>query len=160
MTFSATASIVTFLFLKETVASPTPVKEFLGFKKEPVQRQPEIPEGMLIAISQCNEGPPEVEKPLLLHILLTRRVTIAAGNYASLATVGIILCHTTALSFYTYSSWRSWFTALDHRDIIQILLSIFGVLNRVFQVFYAGCDSILTELVLLSDLCQCLSLCR
>ena len=92
-TFSVMASVLTILFLKETVASPIPIKGFLGFKKETFEstaQQPEIPEeGTPIAISQRNEGPLEAEKPVPLLALLTRRVIIAAGNYASLSLVDI-----------------------------------------------------------------------
>ena len=133
-TFSATASIVTFLFLKETVASPVPIKEFLRFKKEPVEQQPEIPEeGALIAIAQRNEGPPEVEKPLPLRALLTRRVIIAAGNYASMAFLDISFRAIQPLFLSTPIHLGG--LGLPP-STIGMLLSIFGVLNGVSQVFF------------------------
>ena len=136
-TFSVIVSVLTFLFLKETVASPTPVKEFLGFKKETVEltaQQPKIPaKGTLIAIAQCSEGPPEAEKPVPLSALLTRRVIIAAGNYASLSLVDI-----------TFRAVQPLFLSTPIHlgglglppSTIGTLLSIFGVLNGVFQVCF------------------------
>jgi hypothetical protein len=135
-TFSVIVSTLTFLFLKETVASPTPIKEFLGFKKKRVEltaQPPEIPEeGTPIAIAH-NEGPPEAEKPVPLRALLTRRVIIAAGNYASLSLVDIAFRAIQPLFLSTPIHLGG--LGLPP-STIGTLLSIFGVLNGVFQVFF------------------------
>jgi hypothetical protein len=133
-TFSVIVSVVTFLYLKETVASPTPMKEFLGFKKEAVEltAQPDIP-GAGTPIAQPIEGLPEAEKPLPLRALLTRRVIIAAGNYASLSLVDISFRAIQPLFLSTPIHLGG--LGLPP-STIGTLLSIFGVFNGVFQVFF------------------------
>ena len=133
-TFSVIAWVVTFLFLKETVVSPTPIKEFLGFKKKTVEStaQPEIPEEEAPA-AQRIEGPPEVGKPLPLRALLTRRVIIAAGNYASLSLVDISFRAIQPLFLSTPIHLGG--LGLPPATIGK-LLSIYGILNGVFQVFF------------------------
>ena len=133
-TFSVIASVVTVLFLKETVASPIPIKEFLGFKKgtgELTAQQPEVPEGAPTARSI--EGPPEAEKPLPLRALMTRRVIIAAANYASLSLVDISFRAIQPL----FLSTPIHLGGLGLQpSTIGTLLAIYGVLNGVFQVFF------------------------
>jgi len=134
-TFSVIVSVLTFIFLKETVASPTSVKEFLGFKKERVEltaQQSEIPEEET-PITQRNEGPPEAEKPVPLRALLTRRVIIAAGNYALLSLVDIAFRAIQPLFLSTPIHLGG--LGLPP-STIGTLLSIFGVLNGVFQVLF------------------------
>jgi len=136
-TLSVIAWGLTFLFLKETVASPTPIREFLGFKKETVElttQQAEIPEETTSTpVAQRSKGPSEAEKPLPLRALLTRRVIIAAGNYASLSLVDI-----------SFRAIQPVFlsTPIHHGGLglppatIGKLMSIYGILNGVFQVFF------------------------
>ena len=134
-TFSVIAWIITFFFLKETVASPTPLREFLGFKKETVEstaQQPEIPEEGT-PIAQPIEGPPEAEKPLPLRALLTRRVIIAAGNYASLSLVDISFRAIQPLFLSTPIHLGG--LGLTPATIGK-LLSIYGIFNGVVQVFF------------------------
>ncbi|KIM39394.1 hypothetical protein M413DRAFT_198759 [Hebeloma cylindrosporum] len=134
-TFSVIISIVTFFFLRETVASPTPIREFLGLKKETAEltaRQPEVPEGGA-QVAQCLEGHSEAEKPVPLRALLTRRVIIAAGNYASLSLVDISFRAIQPLFLSTPIHLGG--LGLPP-STIGTLLSIFGVLNGVFQVFF------------------------
>jgi Na+/melibiose symporter-like transporter len=134
-TFSVIAWVVTLLFLKETVASPTPIREFLGFKKEAVEltaQRPEIP-GAGTPIAQPIEGPPEAKKPLPLRALLTRRVIVAAGNYASLSLVDISFRAIQPLFLSTPIHLGG--LGLPPATIGK-LLSIYGILNGVFQVFF------------------------
>ncbi|KIM36642.1 hypothetical protein M413DRAFT_448986 [Hebeloma cylindrosporum] len=144
-TFSAVAWVVTFLFLKETVPSPMPIKEFLGLKTgkaEVATQRPEIlGEGVPIpplSISQAKcaqsiDEVPKTERPLPLRALLTRRVIIAAGNYASLSLVDISFRAIQPLFFSTPIHLGG--LGLPPPTIGN-LLSIFGILNGVFQVFF------------------------
>jgi len=130
-TFSVIAWVVAFLFLKETVASPTPIKEFLGFKKERVELTAQQSEGAPVA--QRIEGPPEAGEPLPLRALLTRRVIIAAGNYASLSLVDISFRAIQPLFLSTPIHLGG--LGLPPATIGK-LLSTYGILNGVFQVFF------------------------
>ncbi|PPQ68704.1 hypothetical protein CVT25_012105 [Psilocybe cyanescens] len=130
-TFSALAWVVTFLFLKETVPSPTPVSEFLGFKKGKIV-EAEVAEA---APSSPNVTKTigDVEKPLPLRLLLTKRVMVAAGNYAALSLVDISFRAIQPLFLSTPIHLGG--LGLPPSTIGN-LLSIFGILNGVFQVFF------------------------
>ncbi|KDR78797.1 hypothetical protein GALMADRAFT_244352 [Galerina marginata CBS 339.88] len=144
-TFSLVAWLVTFLFLKETVPSPTPVAEYLGFKKEKVDSSGQNESGGAedapsagAASSKAKNAQvindlPEPEKPLPLRLLLTRRVIIAAGNYASLSFVDIAFRAIQPLFLSTPIHLGG--LGLPPSSIGN-LLSIFGVLNGLFQVFF------------------------
>ncbi|KAF9560717.1 member of major facilitator superfamily multidrug-resistance, DHA1 sub-family [Agrocybe pediades] len=135
-TFSLVAWVVTFLFLKETVPRPIPVKEFLGLKKETKSKskialaEEEEEEGAVVPTSDGQTG---LEKPLSLRSLLTRRVVIAAGNYATLSLVDIAFRAVQPLFLSTPIHMGG--LGLPPATIGK-LLSIFGVLNGVFQVFF------------------------
>ncbi|KIM39395.1 hypothetical protein M413DRAFT_447318 [Hebeloma cylindrosporum] len=133
-TFSVIAWVVTFLFLKETVTSPTPIRKFLGVKKPTVEvtcQRLEIPEDGS-PTAQPRDAPSE-GKPLPLRALLTRRVIVAAGNYASLSLVDISF--RAIQPVFLSTPIHNGGLGLPPSTIGK-LLSIYGVLNGVFQVFF------------------------
>ena len=121
------------------------IKEFLGFKIGNVGStipHPEIlGEGEPISplstpkakVAQCIDEHPKTEKPLPLRALLTRRVIIAAGNYASLSLVDISFRAIQPLFFSTPIHLGG--LGLPPSTIGNIM-SIFGILNGVFQIFF------------------------
>ena len=116
-----------------------PIKEFLGFKIGNVgsTQYPEIlGEGEPISplsTAQHIDELPKIEKPLPLRALLTRRVIIAVGNYASLSLVDISFRATQPLFLSTPIHLGG--LGLPPSTIGN-LLAIFGVLNGVFQIFF------------------------
>jgi hypothetical protein len=131
-TFTALAWIVTFLFLKETVQSPVPVSRFLGFRKGKAD------EDLLKVVTSQDPNaiapaPPTSIKRIPLRSLLTPRVIIAAGNYAFLSLVDIAFRAVQPLFFSTPIHLGG--LGLPPSTIGNIL-SVFGVLNGVFQVFF------------------------
>ncbi|KAH9966264.1 major facilitator superfamily domain-containing protein [Lactifluus volemus] len=120
-TFSALAWVMTYVFLRETVPSPVPLRSLL--KKEP---QPSLSES------------DDAEKPYPLRRLMTRRVVVLAViNYGALSLVEI--------------SYRAiqplFFSTPVHRGGLGLappaigkVLACFGILNSVFQFsfFIAG----------------------
>lgn len=134
------------------------VSEFLGFKKGKTAQidgdedDPAAPlggtvqsplRGPIPAAEQecCTENAPASddfarvldEKPLALRSLLTRPVIIAASNYATLSLVDISFRAIQPLFFSTPINLGG--LGLPPSSIGNIL-SIFGVLNGVFQVFF------------------------
>jgi len=133
---------VTFFFLKETVSFPTPIREFLGFKKGKVESTPRelgsLEQGTPILplipnAKIARQDLPEVEKSLPFRALLTRRVIIAAGNYASLSLVDISFRAIQPLFLSTPIHLGG--LGLPP-SMIGNIMSIFGILNGVFQVFF------------------------
>ncbi|KAF5327853.1 hypothetical protein D9619_004779 [Psilocybe cf. subviscida] len=157
-TFSLLAWISAFLFLKETVRAPIGVSELFGFNNGNVAQVEEVgdvPTAPLGGTAQSPlRGPMPTshqgrvidnntnlddfasvveEKPLPLRSLLTRRVIIAAGNYATLSLVDT-----------SFRAIQPVFLSTPIHlgglglppSTIGNLLSIFGVLNGVFQVFF------------------------
>lgn len=149
-TFTLVAWTVTFLYLKETVRAPKPVAEFLGFKKPKVGsltengvngNQDESYAAVAVSskaktahsINDNANELPEEDKPLPLLSLLTPRVIVAAGNYASLSLVDI-----------TFRAIQPLFLSTPVElgglglppSAIGNVLSVFGILNGVFQVFF------------------------
>lgn len=154
-TFSLLAWLVTFLFLKETVHAPITVSELLGFKKGKVAKiegddvapaaplggtaqsplrgtTPDAQQGSMID-NDVDFARVVEEKPLPLRSLLTRRVIIASGNYAMLSLVDIAFRAIQPLFLSTPIHLGG--LGLPPSTIGN-LLSIFGVLNGVFQVFF------------------------
>ncbi|KAF8896544.1 member of major facilitator superfamily multidrug-resistance, DHA1 sub-family, partial [Infundibulicybe gibba] len=136
-TFSALAWVVVFVFLKETVASPVPLSQILRLQKEktdltsPNATNPRELSAPSVPLKQTSTA--IAEKPLPLRLLLTPRVIIAAGNYAFLSLVDI-----------AYRAIQPLFlsTPIELGGLglppptIGNLLSIFGILNGIFQVFF------------------------
>lgn len=125
------AWIVTFLFLKETVQSPVPISRFLGFGKVKVDEDLKVaaPQEQPNGIPATSKG----EKPLSLRSLLTPRVVVAAGNYAFLSLVDIAFRAIQPLFYSTPIHLGG--LGLPPSSIGNIL-SVFGVLNGIFQVFF------------------------
>ncbi|KAF9480005.1 major facilitator superfamily multidrug-resistance, DHA1 sub-family [Pholiota conissans] len=141
-TFSLLAWLVTFLFLKETVQSPTPISVVLGLKKEKDTQDDDddsLPETTQVGSSVKSQvmvdvqEVPDDEKPLPLRSLLTFRVVIAAGNYASLSLVDISFRAIQPLFLSTPIEMGG--LGLPPPTIGH-LLSIFGILNGLFQAFF------------------------
>ncbi|KAF5310961.1 hypothetical protein D9619_007779 [Psilocybe cf. subviscida] len=150
-TFSLLAWLVTFLFLKETVSAPIGVFELLGFQKGEVAKieggnvtaqLPSVCEPISTAQQESvadndtridDSARVVEEKPLPLYSLLTRRVIIATGNYATLSFVDI-----------SFRAIQPVFLSTPIHlgglglppSTIGNLLSIFGILNGVFQAFF------------------------
>jgi hypothetical protein len=139
-TFSAIALLVTFLFLKETVPSPLSVsrlfnfrtgKANLGFRNVAASQEPSV--SVITSPNNLQTDIKNSEKPLPLRSLLTPRVVIAAANYASLSLVDIVFRAIQPLFFSTPVHLGG--LGLPPSTIGN-LLSIFGVLNGLFQVFF------------------------
>ncbi|KAF9468193.1 member of major facilitator superfamily multidrug-resistance, DHA1 sub-family [Collybia nuda] len=127
-TFTAVAWLITYLFLKETVESPMPVSKFLGFKKVKAD------EDLKNATSeQMDTMIIPKEKPMPLRSLLIPRVIIAAGNYAFLSLVDIMFRAVQPLFLSTPIHLGG--LGLPPPTIGKIL-SLFGILNGIFQVFF------------------------
>ncbi|KAF9468194.1 member of major facilitator superfamily multidrug-resistance, DHA1 sub-family [Collybia nuda] len=129
-TFTAVAWLVTYFFLKETVQSPVPISTFLGLKKGKADDDQKT-----IASYETDAipAPSKDEKPMPLRSLLTPQVIIAAGNYASLSLVEIAYRAIQPLFFSTPIDVGG--LGLPPPTIGNIL-SIYGVLNGAFQVFF------------------------
>ncbi|KAF8235749.1 member of major facilitator superfamily multidrug-resistance, DHA1 sub-family [Tricholoma matsutake] len=126
-TYTALAWVITFLFLKET--NPVPVPFSRLFKSRPDKP---------ILIHQKVAGTQEssISKsaaPVTLRSLLTPRVIIAAGNYASLSLVDIAFRAIQPLFFSTPIELGG--LGMSPSTIGQIL-SVYGILNGIFQVLF------------------------
>ncbi|KAF8896545.1 member of major facilitator superfamily multidrug-resistance, DHA1 sub-family [Infundibulicybe gibba] len=136
-TFSVLAWVVTFFFLKETVASPVPLSRFLRLRKDKADLA--MPDATGPQEATPSPTPPgqidtaTAEKPLPLRLLLTPRVIIAAGNYASLSLVDIAFRAVQPLFMSTPIKLGG--LGLPPSTIGN-LLSIFGILTGIFQVFF------------------------
>ena len=117
-TFSIVAWLATFIFLKETVQHPVPISQLL--------RRTKVKEDAL-------EDVPDKEKPLPLRSLLTRRVIIAAANYASLSLVDIAYRAIQPVFFSTPIELGGLGIS---PAVIGNILSFFGLMNGIFQIFF------------------------
>ncbi|KAJ4493069.1 major facilitator superfamily multidrug-resistance, DHA1 sub-family [Lentinula edodes] len=129
-TFSAIAWLVTFLFLEETVQAPAfALPKIFRFKKNNTGK-------LMMSAPEINDVTTEIpdnEKPVPFRKLLNRRVLIAAGNYATLSLVDITFRAIQPLFFSTPVELGG--LGLPPSSIGN-LLSIFGLLNGVMQVFF------------------------
>ena len=135
------AWIVTFLFLKETLLAPIPIARLFNIttdRKKPTRNSGTGTTDASVRTifshqENLEDNCPEVERPLPLRSLLTPRVLIACGNYASLSLVDIAFraiqpvflstpVHLGGLGLLPPSIGR--------------LLSIQGISNGIFQVFF------------------------
>lgn len=111
---------MTFFFLKETHPDPMPIRELLG-----------------ISDSDSKEGLAEEDvKPKKDHSLkatLTKRVAIAAANYACLSLIDIALRAVQPVFLSTPIALGG--LGLRPAQIGNIL-SVFGILNGICQVFF------------------------
>ncbi|TFY82130.1 hypothetical protein EWM64_g1882 [Hericium alpestre] len=128
-TFSAIAWLITFAYLKETVRSPISVRKLFKSRKNKDDLSSEDQSTTSAAEAVLDER----EKPVPLHALFTSRVLIAAGNYATLSIVDIAYRAIQPLFFSTPVSMGGLGFP---PPVIGWVLSVFGVLNGVFQVFF------------------------
>lgn len=130
-TFSLVAWLVTFRYLKETHPNPTPIKQYLGFKP-----RASIDDASDPATDNLDSTPsPETgkDKPGPLRSVLTRRVVIAAANYAFISLIEIAFRSIQPVFFSTPIELGG--LGLDPAKIGAVL-SVFGILNGLFQVFF------------------------
>lgn len=116
-TYTACAWLGAYLYLKETVKQPTPLRDFMFKSTRTTRPDP-------------NES---TDKPLPLKSLFVFRVIIAASNYAFLSLVEISFRTTLPL----FLSTPIKLGGLDlPPSTIGTILSIFGVLNGFCQIFF------------------------
>jgi hypothetical protein len=140
-TFSLIAWLVTFLFLKETVPAPISIARLFNIttdrKKLTLQSGTGTTDASVATTSSQQENlednRPEAERPLPLRSLLTPRVLIAAGNYASLSLVDIAFRAIQPIFLSTPVNLGG--LGLSPPSI-GTLLSIQGISNGIFQVFF------------------------
>ena len=139
-TFTIIAWLVTFFFLKETLPAPISVGQLLNItaKRDTPISQSAIGSTDLSAATIPGQNTNtndhcQAEGPLSLRSLLTPRVLIAAGNYATLSLVEIAFraIQPVFLSTPIHLGGLGLSTAS-----IGTLLSIAGVLNGIFQVLF------------------------
>jgi len=119
-TFTVIAWLVTFFFLKETHPNPIPIKEVLGL---------DTPESKRLGDEDDNAR----EKARPLQELLTPRVIRAASSYAFLSLCDIAFRAVCPLFMSTPIALGG--LGLSPLQIGNIL-SVFGVLNGIIQVFF------------------------
>jgi len=137
-TFSAIAWLVTLVFLKETVHSRTSISRYFSMRTSDANLTLENatsgqdnrvgPAGTSEEVDKTNLK----EKPLPLKDLLTWKVVIAALNYASLALTDIAIRSVQPVFFSTPIALGG--LSLPPYQIGRIL-SVFGILNGVIQIF-------------------------
>ncbi|KAJ6577481.1 MFS general substrate transporter [Mycena capillaripes] len=133
-TFSVIAWVVTFLFLKETATGPSVLRIPRIFQRRDaaaVKREASVETGTPDVVQAVTVG----EEAVSLRGLLTRRVIMAASNYAFLSLVDISLraIHPVFLATPIELGGLGLPTSR-----IGNLLSVYGVLNGGFQVFFFG----------------------
>ena len=129
--FSAISWLVIFFFLKETVNNPIAIFQHLKNRRN-TKGKP-LPINISDSQDTIQTTTSDCDKPLPLRSLLTERVIIAAGNYAFLALIEIafraiqpvFLSTPVALGGLGFSP-----------SVIGNILSTYGVLNGIFQVFF------------------------
>ncbi|KAF9065831.1 major facilitator superfamily domain-containing protein [Rhodocollybia butyracea] len=132
-TFSAIAWLVTFLFLKETVATPTVSFPSLFRSKKDTGN---LDKPITITNDDVTSVTTEIaesEKPVAFRALLIPRVLSAAGNYASLSLLDISFRAIQPLYFSTPTELGG--LGLPPSTIGNIM-SVFGLLNGIMQVFF------------------------
>ena len=144
-TFSLLAWLVTLFFLKETLPAPISISQLFNItpERKKLTLQDDIgstnssvatvPIQNAKTVQNIDDDYPQAERPLPLRSLLTPRVLIAAGNYASLSLVDMAF---RAIQPVFLS------TPIDLGGLglptptIGTLLSGQGILNGIFQVFF------------------------
>ncbi|KAJ6577494.1 member of major facilitator superfamily multidrug-resistance, DHA1 sub-family [Mycena capillaripes] len=130
-TFSAIAWVVTVLFLKETAKGPSVISIPPVFKREDpdaIQCEAAIEAGPTSTRTEADD-----EQAVPLRGLMTRRVLVAASNYALCSLVDMTLRAIQPVFFATPIELGGLGLPTSR---IGNLLSVFGVLNGVFQVFF------------------------
>ena len=138
-TFSLIAWLVTFIFLKETLPAPISISRLLEITTN--RKKPILSNGIgstdafVTPISKQNDSDdyPQAGRPLPLRSLLTSRVLIAAGNYASLSLVDIAFRAIQPVFLSTPVHLGG--LGLSPSSIGTVL-SVQGISNGIFQVFF------------------------
>lgn len=141
-TFSLLALTITSTFLKETIPNPISLRQKLfgirGNKSDLALQGvvgPQDP-SVIEDPDQNGDGPTEsTEKPPVvpLRSLLTRRVIIAAGNYATLSLIDIAFRSIQPLFLSTPIELGGLGMP---PQVIGNVLSIYGIFNGILQVFF------------------------
>lgn len=108
------------MFLKETVKAPIPIRKFLSRKSTSDGVDPYA-------------GVPEEERPVSFRRLLVPKVIIAGGNYAFLAILDQAFRALQPLFLSTPIALGG--LGMEPHEIGKIL-SVFGILNGVCQIFF------------------------
>jgi hypothetical protein len=140
-TFSLIAWLVTFFFLKETLPAPISISRLFNIRKKLTQNAigstdpyvSTVPRQNTKTVQNFNDDCPQAEGPLPLRSLLTPRVLIAAGNYASLSLVDIAFRAIQPVFLSTPINLGGLGLPAPS---IGTLLSGQGILNGLFQVFF------------------------
>jgi hypothetical protein len=118
---------VTLLYLKETAKGPSVLSiPAIFLRKDSVERQAVVDEGTSGTVGGETEG----EQAVPLRGLMTRRVIVAASNYAFLALVDVAIRAMQPVFFATPIELGGLGLPTSR---IGNLLSIFGLLNGIFQ---------------------------
>ncbi|KAH7913984.1 major facilitator superfamily domain-containing protein [Hygrophoropsis aurantiaca] len=130
-TFSALSFVMGFFFFKETVQTPLTlrdIKERLKLRRSDT----DLPLRTDLTVQNVIAAPDVSEKPLSLRKLLTPRVLISAGTYATVSLVEIAI-RTVQPVFYATS------VPLGGLNLSPLaignILAIAGAVNGLFQVF-------------------------
>lgn len=126
-TFTLLAWLGTFLFLKETHASPKPIREFVFGENKRVPSEEDL---LLTPDAQPQN---EAEKLVSLRGLLTRDVIVASANYAFLAFIEMSFRTLQPLFLSTPIDLGG--LGLDP-PVIGTVMSLFGILNGIITVFF------------------------
>ncbi|KAJ7163911.1 member of major facilitator superfamily multidrug-resistance, DHA1 sub-family [Mycena crocata] len=130
-TYSILAWFITFLFLKETATAPSVLaipRLFRHKDADIIKREALVETGPHTVMA-----PTEGEQAVPLRGLMTRPVIVAASNYAFLSLVDIAFRAIQPLFLATPIQLGGLGLPTSR---IGNLLSIFGVLNGIFQVFF------------------------
>ena len=145
--FSLIAWLVTFFFLKETLPAPIPISRLFNItleRKPTLQKDQNnigstnssvatVPRQNAETVQNLDDNCPQAERPLPLRSLLTPRILIAAGNYASVSLVDIAFRAVQPVFLSTPINLGG--LGLSPPSI-GTLLSVQGMLYGIFQVFF------------------------
>ncbi|TFL03784.1 major facilitator superfamily domain-containing protein [Pterulicium gracile] len=121
-TFSVIVWFVTYFYLEETLPYPKPILEYLGFHRRSSVKN-----------TTPSATPPPQNNPPPLRSVLTKRVLLSAGNYATLSLMDIAFRSIQPL----YLSTPITLGGLGFSPArIGLILSITGILNGIFQVAF------------------------
>lgn len=130
--FAAVAWTVTLVFLQETVPSSFSIRNLVGLSNPNKEASLAIEDQRDGSLTMSAVTKPAIGKPLPLRALLTRRVMVAAFNYAVLALVDITLRSLQPVFFSTPIELGG--LGLPPYMIGRVL-SIYGLVNGMVQIF-------------------------
>lgn len=129
-TYSLLAWVVTLIFLKETAVGPSVISISRVFRRRDAET---IKREALLEAAKPLTPIMESERAIPLRGLMTRRVAVAASNYAALSLIDIAFRAIQPVFMATPIELGGLGLSTAR---IGNLLSIFGVLNGIFQVFF------------------------